>query len=124
MPEEMERLDNLHNSGAMQAAVHLSILKEIPSLPVDLEVSSLVKSSKIESSLSAQKLIRTFTGTERKILVSVTKWWLSVVKAGIEKKKKMLRVVALSKLVLAVLSPSCNVGIVEDDVCFRERTVF
>ena len=44
-----------------------------------------------------------------------------MVKAGIE---KMLRVVALSKLVLAVLSPSSNIGIVEDDVCFRERTVF
>ena len=25
MPEEMERFNNLHNSGAMQAAVHLSM---------------------------------------------------------------------------------------------------
>ena len=51
VPEEIERLNNLHSIGAIQDAVHLSILGETPSLPVDLEVSSLVSSSKTQSSV-------------------------------------------------------------------------
>ena len=43
MPEEMERLNNLYNSGAMQAAVHLSILEEIPSLPAGINFSQKFK---------------------------------------------------------------------------------
>ena len=45
---DIERLSNLCSESAMLREVHLSILDEIPSLPVDFVVSRLVKRSKTD----------------------------------------------------------------------------
>ena len=52
MPVEIERLNNLHNDGAMLREVRrFHIFAEIPSMPVDLDTSSPAKSSRADSSL-------------------------------------------------------------------------
>ena len=50
IPDEIDKLNNLHNTGTLLDAVCLSIFEEIPSLPVDLEVSSSKGRSNTESS--------------------------------------------------------------------------
>ena len=51
VPVEIERLNNLHNDGAMLRDVDFIILGEIPSVPVDLDTSSPAKSSRTDSSV-------------------------------------------------------------------------
>ena len=47
-PVEMERMKNSVREGVMLTAAHLSIFAEIPSCPVDFDVSSAAKRSKTE----------------------------------------------------------------------------
>ena len=55
IPEEIERLNRLHNTGAIQDAVHLSILGETPSLPA-CRLTGVKFSQKLENRIfSAQK---------------------------------------------------------------------
>ena len=60
MPVDIEKLNNLHSDGAMLRDVDFNIFGEIPSLPVDLDVSSPV----LGLTFCTKKLSRAVTWTE------------------------------------------------------------
>ena len=51
VPVDIERLNNLHNDGEMLRDLDVNVFGDTPSLPVDLDISSLANSSRTDSSV-------------------------------------------------------------------------
>ena len=120
---EIDRLNRLQSEPAILIEVYFSISGEIPSSPVDLDISSSISIPRTDSSVHRNSL-----GQSPGLRVRQENSDGDSLKDGCSRlkqvKKKLFRVFSLAWLVSATWSPSERVGMEERLVLFNIRTAF